>query len=62
MESVEEQMTVVYVANLRVWEVDDDSFCVGGRRFFAHDHGLQVNDTVRVTITKVHPNNNHPDI
>lgn len=47
------QGPVIYVANMVVWEVDEDSFCVAGRRFFMHGHDLKVNDLVRITIEKV---------
>jgi len=60
MESVKESL--IFHASLRVWEVDEDSFSVAGRRFFCHDHGLKPNDNVHITIRKiedVHPDHDH---
>lgn len=57
MEPIKE--SVIYVANLAVWEADEDSFSVAGRRFYCYNHGLKEKDLVRITIEKVP--DVHPD-
>lgn len=51
MESTE--TTIAYVFNFEVYEADDDSFSVGGNRYYVRDHGLKVGDKMKVTITRV---------
>lgn len=51
--TVPTEARVVYTSILTVWEVDFDSFCIGGRRFWSKGHHLNVHDRVKVTIEKL---------
>jgi hypothetical protein len=44
-----DERLVVYA---NVYDVDKHSFTLISNRFVIEDHGLQNNDTVRITITK----------
>lgn len=44
--------STIFTCRFIVYETDKDSFSVGGNRYYAHDHGFTVGDTVRVTISR----------
>ena len=42
----------IFTFKYKVYEAYEDSFSVGGNRYYVHYHGLRAGDSVRITIQR----------